>query len=174
MNKSRIHKHRIDFNANDYYYHYKARHKNSTFTQKQYSLILTTFFSLVKEKIINSMFRFTFPGVGDFYLVKRKQVNKIDDQGKLIIDASINWPATKKLWEKTKDKTKKVRYLNEHTFGFLYKLYWDRKRYNFINRRFYSFIPAREFKQRLSKTLYTVDKPLDAYIQDCYLKPNLS
>jgi len=169
-NKHRVHRHKIDFITNHFYYHYKSRHPESRFTRKQYTSILKMFFELVKSKIINEMFRFKFPGIGQFYLVKRKQESRINKEGKLVIDARINWPATKEIWAKTGDTTKRIRYLNEHTFGFLYKILWNKKTNHFINKKFYSFIPSRSFKQQLSKNLLKADKPLDAYIDESYFK----
>lgn len=170
MIRKRKHKHKIDFKTSYFYWHYKSRNKEVAFDQKKYTLILTTFFNIVRRKIINEMFRFYFPGIGYFYLIKRKQKSRIKPDGELLVDARVNWPETKKLWKNTTDRTKKVRYLNDHTFGFLYKLYWLKKNNNFTNRSFYSFIPSKEFRQQLSKTLLIADKPLDAYINEEYIR----
>jgi len=124
----------------------------------------------MRNKIIDEMFRFKFPGLGVFYLVKRKQESRINEEGKLLIDARTNWPATKELWAKTGDKSKRIRYLNEHTFGYLYKIFWDKKNINFANKKFYSFIPATVFKQQLAKSLINGDKPLDAYVDESHFK----
>lgn len=161
--KQRKHRDKIDFHSGNFYYDYKSKYSGKL-TQKEYSTVLKLFFELVISEIVVNMFQFILPGIGLFYLLKKKQDHKINKNGELSIDAGINWPATKKLWAQTGKKNKKVYYLNEHTFGFRYKIYWDRRKYNFINKRFYTFIPSRKFKQFLFNSLSENVKPLNAYI----------
>jgi len=163
MSRCRKHKNKIDYRTKDYYYAFNAKNPGK-FSQKDYSKILKTFFSLVINKIINNMFRFHFTGIGLFYIIKRKQQHKQDENGDLVMDAGINWPATKEVWKTTGEKKKFVYYLNDHTFGHRYGIFWNSTKQNFVNKTFYAFLPAQKFQLQLSTTLYKVDKPLNAYM----------
>lgn len=164
-NKSRIHKYKADFRAGDFYYIYKSERHNGEVTQKEYTKILKMFFNIVLRKMILDLFKFNFPGLGYFYIIKRKQVHKVDSDGKLKVDAVVNWIATNKLQKKTGDKSKFVYYLNEHTFNNIYRFKWDKTKYHFVNKKFYSFSRSRNAKQILFKYIKSNLKPLNAYMQ---------
>jgi hypothetical protein len=111
------------------------------------------------------MYKFHFPGLGYFYLTKNKQEVTIDENGLPRITTAINWKETKKVREVTGDKTLKVMYTNEHTNGYVYGIYWDKKNMAFVNRRFYSFLLQQSLQRLLAKIILSNIKPLNAYIR---------
>jgi hypothetical protein len=80
---------------------------------------------------------------------------------------SINWKATWELWYKqypgkTNEELKQIHgkpiiyHLNEHTDGYGFFLYWNKKGSNAINRSVYSMIFADDNKRHLASTCYSV------------------
>ena len=160
----REHRNKIDFSTMYFYREFlKQKPDNVEVTQKTYTLILKTLFNLALEKIVTEAYRLIFPSLGLFYLIRKKQhIYKCAD-GKYKPQASVNWPETKKLIEKTGDKTRKVYYLNDHTDRNIYKVVWDRTRMSFLNKNFYIFVINKKHRQYLNKMIMSSDKPLNAY-----------
>jgi hypothetical protein len=147
-----------------YYRNYIRRFPNTEVNQALHTKILKTFFAIIVRKVINEMFRFEFPGLGMFYIIKYKYKLETDSNGKLISKNPTNWYETKKVRSITGDKTKKVVYLNEHTYGYTYKIKWDKRKFRFVNRSYYSFITSRELKRTIASVIKSNIKPLNAYV----------
>lgn len=160
----RKHKNKIDYNSEDYYLNFKKFYPEIKISQFQHSKIIFTFFRIVIRKIVLEMYRFSFSSLGLFYLTKKKYKIKLDKNGRLIDRIPINWPETKRIHRLTGDKTKKVIYLNNHTNGYIYKLKWFKGNMRFVNRSFYSLIPATDVKRFINKSILSSIKPLNAYI----------
>ena len=85
--------------------------------------------------------------------------------GEQVLLAPTNWAETNKLHKLTGDKSRRVVYLNENTNGYVYRIYWNKFKAKFVNRRFYKFIPSRYFKQEIKKAVQSSVKPLNAYLR---------
>lgn len=160
----REHKNKIDYTSADYYLNFKSLYPEIKLSQLQHSKIIFTFFRIVVRKIVLEMYRFSFTGLGLFYLTKKKYKIKLDENGKLIDRIPINWPETKRIRQLTGDKTKKVIYLNNNTNGDIYKLKWFKGNMRFINKSYYSFIPATDVRRFINKSILSNIKPLNAYV----------
>ena len=163
MTYQRHHNNKIDYNTQYFYRDFLKQHTGLKISQETYTLILKTLFELVVHKIIHEAYRFLFPGIGIFYLVRRKQKLKKNKDGSISIYAPINWVETKKLIAKTGDKSKKVYHLNDHTDRHIYEIIWDKKRIQFRNKFFYIFAINRKHKQALKNAIFDSDVPLNAY-----------
>ena len=159
----RTHKNKLDYGAMYFYREFLKKYRSLNVSQATFTLIIKTFFTLVVKKIVTEAYRFHFPGLGLFYLVKRKQNIITDKNGKVRIAGTINWPATKELIKKTGDKTKKVYYLNDHTDRHVYQIHWDKSKMDFVNKRLYTFIRAKSTKQFLNTKIMDSIIPLNAY-----------
>jgi len=159
----RNHKNKVDYGSMYFYREFLKYYKELKIPQKTYTLILKTFFELVIKKIISETYRFFFPGLGLFYLIKEEQKIKKDKLGNIKLQASINWPETKKLIKKTGDKTKKVYYINDHSHRYIYKITWDKRKVEFINKNFYTFIINKKHRQYLFNKIINSIKPLNSY-----------
>jgi hypothetical protein len=163
-NLQRVHKNKIDYDCADFYVNFTSMNAELNITQKLHTQIIKTFMKIALRKIVLEMYRLPFPGLGLFYMVKNKyNINKKED-GSIDVVAEINWPATKEVRERTGDNTKKVFYLNDHTNGYIYRLKWDKHNIGFVNKKFYSFVPATKVKQYMFKEISSSIKPLNAYI----------
>jgi hypothetical protein len=147
-----------------YYKNFRDLNPEIDINQKMHTKILKTFFSIVVTKMIHSMFKFSFPGLGSFYITKEppKMIQKED--GTIKVLAPINWPETMKVRKLTGDNTKKVVYLNNHTHSYIYKFKWDKYAVAFVNKAYYSFIAATSVKNELKNALNDSIKPLNAYM----------
>jgi len=154
----RKHKNKLDYGSQYFYNEFKKRNKDSIVTQKIYTLILKTLFELVVKKIVTKAYRFSFPGIGLFYLIRVKQKIKKDPKtGKVRLQSSVNWPETKRIG-------KKVYYMNDNTDRNVYKICWDKTIIHFVNKSFYTFEYNKKHKQFLNEAIKASDKLLNAYL----------
>ena len=165
MTLLRQHKNKVDYGSQYFYVDFKSQSTGLDISQKEYTNIIKTFFELAVQKMINEAYRFLFPGIGLFYLIRLKQKIRKTKDGGIKVGASINWPETKKLIAKTGDKTQKVYYLNDHTDRHIYKITWDKRRIDFVNKKFYTFAINKKHRQSLKDAIVSSDKPLNAYEQ---------
>lgn len=153
-------KFKSDYKLKDIYKLYKE--ENFEGLQVEYSLyskVLKDFNKLLVEHIIEDPEGIKLPlNLGHI----RVRKSKVDLTKSLIPD----WKATNELWdrnEKAKADKKLVYHLNEHREGYKYKILWDKSRAKVKNKTFYFFIPTRNFKRTLAKTLKTNLK-IDYYL----------
>jgi len=160
----RTHKNKLDCRVETYAVHYNSLNKENKLTQRQHTLIIKTFFTIVVREMVNNMYRFHFIGLGWFYLIKTFQEVKLDPEGKVVFNACIDWSSTKDIISRLGNK-KRVKFLNEHTNGYTYSILWYKKHTKFTNRSFYSFELCRNVKRYMAKTIFSNIKPLNAYIR---------
>lgn len=163
--KQRKHNNNCDYRSQHYAKKFKEINPSISITEPLHTKIIITFFSIVFRKIVNDMYKFHFPGLGYFYLVKNKQEVKVDDNGVAYISTATNWKETNKIRKQTGDNTIEIKYTNEHTNGYVYSIYWDKKNMVFVNKRFYSFILKQPLQRYLAKIILSNTKPLNAYIR---------
>ena len=162
-NKKRKHRNKLDFNCQDYHENYISVTHDTTLTRALHTKVLKTFASVVMEKIVLEMYRFTFPHLGKFYMVKRKIKVEQTEDGKLNVKAPTNWKETKRVQKVTGDRRRIVVYLNEHTNGYIYRMRWDKLGYNFVNKSFYTFVSTANLRHYMTKQINGSIKPLNAY-----------
>ncbi len=56
-------------------------------------------------------------------------------------------------WKLTKEIGKIVKHLNNHTDGFFFRFYWDKKISNAIKQTYYKFYPVRSLKRALAHNI---------------------
>ena len=132
----------------------KKERKNSDYKDyAKFRDIIKDFNSELTKMIIEEGVEFKMPARMGFLRIK-KYKNKVMLKEDGTIDKnnlSVDWDKTTKLWAKEypgksrkelkeiKDK-KLIYHLNEHTDGYKYMLYWNKKGSNAINRSIYSII----------------------------------
>jgi len=158
----RKHKNKIDYNTMFFYREFMKEHRSLELSQRDYTNILKTFFTLIVTNIVEESFRFLFPRIGLFYLIRRKQKIVKGKDGKPRMDGAINWPETKALRKKTESKTRKVYYLNDHSNRWIYSLMWDRGGKDFTNKKYYKFIINKKHRQYMHKIIMS-GKLLNAF-----------
>ena len=163
--QTRVHKNSIDIPSFDFYRNFKRMYPDIQMTQALHTKIIKTWAKVLIRKIINEMYRLHLVGLGHLYLTKRKIDFATTQSGEQVLLAPTNWAETNKLHKLTGDKSKKVVHLNEDTNGYVYRIYWNKFKAKFVNRRFYKFIPSRYFKQEIKKAVQSSVKPLNAYLR---------
>lgn len=108
--------------------------------------ITTEYINETVERLYDGFRVFLPYGLGELQIVKKKMYFK----SQLDKKKGIDWAATNKFG-------KVIHHLNEHTGGFKYLFYWDRKKSRIKNAKCYRFVPTRNLKRTLAK-LIKVDK----------------
>lgn len=150
--KERIHRHKLDVYAKDFYKFYRKQCKENGIKalgrQAQYIKIINDINdSIINRITIKAEDYFMPEGLGIITVRKIKQnyeANKLP----------INWKATKDLWEEdeeAKEKKTLVRHLNEHTNGYIYRLVWIVDSRALKNKTFYHFKAMRKPARFLAK-----------------------
>ena len=134
--------------------------------RKTFSNIIKDFNKEIARLIIDENMEFRMPAnLGTIRIRKYKKILKFNEDGTIIKKyLGIDWPATIKHWgELYPDKTEqeirlikgkpRLRYLNEHTDGYVFKLYWNKHRCAIVNKRFYRLVLSRTNKRRIAYQL---------------------
>lgn len=149
-----------DYGLKDYYKYY-LKDNNNPVNNKQFHKVISEFNKKIVDMIINDNLEFTPTTLQlTFCIRKSKRIPRIENN-KLINTNPIDWKSTNKLWEEdTEAKEKKIiiRYLNNHTSKYVFriKLLKSGKPYN--NRKMYRFKPCRGFQRNLAKRILDVNQ----------------
>jgi hypothetical protein len=153
----------------------EERNSSAFIEYDKFSSVIKEFNKELVRMIIEEATEFKMPlRLGYVRIKKYKKSPHINEDGTVDKKGlSIDWPSSKKLWDREyPDKTdielkeihKKplVYYLNEHTDGYGFMLYWNKKGSNAANRGLYSLIFTFSNNRYLAKVLQG-DKKVDYY-----------
>ncbi len=165
---NRNHKIKSDYGLSDYYkFFLKQKKENKEVSKSTYGEVIKEFNSYVRQRISHKGSEYTFPKkIGSVEIKKIKPILSIDGEGKVINKLPINWKATRELWrtnKSAKEKKTKIRYINEHTKGYTFRLYYKKKRANYKNKSIYRMQFNRELKRSLSKSIFA--GRIDAFLR---------
>ena len=123
-------------------------------SRKVYGHLCSDFMKFIVSKILSGHIVRLPARIGRIFIrgTKQKIRKKEDGTFKLPID----WAKTKLLWsknEKAKLEKRLIYYTNEHTNGYLYSAYWDKKYAILKNKSFYKFKMAREANRTIKKKI---------------------
>lgn len=139
----------------DSYKFYKKEVGRNGVDKLLYANICKEFNKRISDKIIRKSFEFRLPYRLGFLRIKAVKQNIIIKDGK--IDTSrmgVDWKATWEYWNSIyPDKTRKeiksipnkklIIHTNEHTDGYYFRWYWDRRQSNVKNYTAYVFEPVK-------------------------------
>lgn len=109
----------------------------------EYRDITTAFFKHIADELVYKSVTIALPfRLGKLTVVKSKPTYKS------IKNMTMDW-------FKSKELNKQVREFNEHSNGYVYRFYWDRKSCILDNKTIYSFKPARANKRLVAKLVKT-------------------
>ena len=164
--KNRIHRTKSDYGVNDYYLDYKRKHKDTNISRKVYGEVLKEYNSYLRDCLSAKGNRVLLPQkMGTISLKKRLTEVKIDDNGNLINNLPVNWKETRKLWlenELAKEKKTKIRFTNDHTNSYTFKIHYEKLRANYKNKVIYVFKFNRQLKRDLSQSIFK--GKIDAFV----------
>lgn len=167
MSQTEIRKHKIkcDFGVQHYYRNYRKDIKNPQ-SRKVYSNVLNDYLNAIRQLISLSGYTYNMPQrLGRIELRKFKKEVFIDKDGKIVNALPINWKATKQLWkdnEKAASKKVLIRYVNEHSNGYVYKVAYLKSTANFKNKTIYKMQLNRQMRRNTEQPILT--KKVDAFL----------
>ena len=156
-----------DYGTNDFYRDFKKNNPEIEMTRGEYGLILNGFNSHLREKISSKGAGFILPcRIGRVELRKIKTEVKLDEDGNIVNNLPVNWKATREFWksnEDAKEKNVKIRFTNEHTDGYTFKVSYLKSKALYKNKSVYKIRFNRELKRNLSKSIFK--GRIDAFIK---------
>lgn len=162
VNKSR----KIDFVKKHLlsYVFYKLRPKN--FAYRDISNIIGEYQKLLADDISNGQPVKLANGLGSFQLSKIKRGVSVNDNGEVINNMPIDMIRTFEFWKEHPEfKGKKyIRFVNDHTNGYLFCLNFRLKSATFKLKSFYTFRKSRVLTKALSDNIK--NGKVDAIIKD--------
>jgi hypothetical protein len=151
----------VHYGMRDYYKFFKKDNPGIKISKGEFSEIVSKFNIGLIDLIIENNLEYALPHVGATLSIKKtKSVPRIKD-GKLYNPTPVDWVATNKLWdedEEAKEKKLLVRYLNNHTSKYVFKVSFKKNVYPFMNKKYYSYKSSRYFSRRLAKRIKDEDK----------------
>jgi len=167
-NKRTAGKIKAHYGIKDYYKAFKKDNPKLNIPYNQFTKIVNKFNERIVEAIIEDNLHYKLPYLGASLSVKKhKSVPRIVD-GKLYNPTPVDWQATNKLWdedEEARERKLLVRYSNNHTSKHVFRIYFKKYIYPFINKKYYSFDTCRAFSRRLGARINDENKDTyDAFL----------
>jgi len=157
-----------DYGMNDYYKFYKSNSKNPV-DKGKFNKVISEFNKKIVNLIIEEGLEYK-PTVlhFNFCVRKIKYIPHLDENNKLINNSPIDWKSTKQLWDESEEaKNKKVilRFLNNHTSKYVYRIKATKSGAKYRNKKVYRFKACRSFQRLLAKRIMDEDKdPYNAHL----------
>jgi hypothetical protein len=149
------------YGMRDYFKFFKEENPTIKLTAGQFSDIIQRFNLGVVNLIIEDNLNYKLPYLGASLAVKKdKRVPRIID-GKLYNPTPVDWQATNKLWDEdseAKEKKLLVRYNNNHTSKYVFRINFKKYIYPFANKKYYNFQTCRTFARTLGERINDEDK----------------
>ena len=165
-----------DYKTADLYKFYKKTYKNPV-DYKTFKEFYRDFFTEILNLMIYNGIDYILPGrLGSMRIKKKKNMQKIDENGELKTNFRADWKASKELWKKQyPDKTLQeifgipnkqiVYHMNEHTDNYYFKWYWDKITCNIPNKSAYRFEPIRAKKREAAKAWKEISNLQNIYYE---------
>tara|TARA_R110000822_G_scaffold227017_1_gene359641 strand:+ start:13200 stop:13703 length:504 start_codon:yes stop_codon:yes gene_type:complete len=158
MSETREHKVKTDYGIGEYYRSFQKKYKKGHISRKVFGEILKEFGSYVRDSISTKGTEYIFPSrIGKIELRKVKPEVTIDADGNIVNKLPTNWKETRKLWnenESAREKKIKIRFTNEHTDGYTFRIFYLRSKANYKNKSIYKLQFNREMKRNLSHSIF--------------------
>lgn len=155
---NRNHKVKSDYGSLDYYNFFCKKNTEIEISRGLFGAILKEFNTHVRDRISFKGEEFIMPyRTGKVELRKIKNEVSIDENGEIINNMPTNWQATRKLWnesEAARKKKIKVRFTNEHTNGYTFKIFYRKSKANFKWKSVYKLQFNRTMKRQLSDSIF--------------------
>jgi len=163
----RLHRIKSDFGNGDYYKSFLKESEDKSISRAKFGDVLREFNNHVRDRISTKGAEYIMPNrTGKIELRKLQTEVKIDDDGSIINNLPINWRETRNLWaesDKAREKKIKIRYTNEHTGGYTFRIFYRTSKANFKNKSIYKMKFNRTMKRQLSTSIFA--GKIDAFLK---------
>lgn len=157
-----------DYGTKEYYDFFKSFYPLLKINKSTYTKIIDDFNKHLVTLIIEENLDFKIPYIGASLGVRKLKNEPRIKEGKLINNTPIDWVETKKLWDndpECKEKKLLVRFLNNHTSKYIFRLYFKKYVYPFKNKKYFKFKTVRSFSRLLAKRIKDETKEkYDSYL----------
>lgn len=147
------------------YAHYRIRKKYPQYTREDIHRAIVMYYDLAQEDLAKGQKITLLNKLGGLYLTKEERGVTFDPETNIITNTlPYNIPASLKLWKEKPELRKKiyVRFTNEHSNGYVFKLHFQTNKAIFKNKLVYSFKFNRTLKKKLVENIK--NKKVDAYL----------
>lgn len=166
--QKRPHRTKIDYGVNDYYRNFKKENKGTEISRGVFGKVISEYNSFLRNGISTKGRDIILPKkMGRIELRKSKREVEIDAEGNIVNKLPVNWGETRKLWaenEQAKEKKIKIRFTNDHTDSYTFRVTFIRSKANFKNKSIYSIRFNRQLKRDLAKSIF--DGKIDAFVNE--------
>jgi hypothetical protein len=163
----RLHRVKADYGSGDYYKHFMSETGAKHISRILFGEVLREFNSHVRDRISTKGAEYIMPNrTGKIELRKKKNEVHLGENGEIINKLPVNWKATRELWatnERAKEKKTKIRYTNEHTGGYTFRIFYRTGKANFKNKSIYKMQFNRDMKRQLSRSIFA--GRIDAFLR---------
>lgn len=164
--EKRNHTIKSDYGSNDYFLFFKRNNPKSEVLRKDYGSIIKEFNSHLRDGLSDKGADIVMPSrLGRVELRKIKTSVTIGPDGEIVNNLPTNWKATRELWKDNpvaKENNVKIRFTNEHTDGYTFKISYLKSGANYKNKTMYKLRFNRLLKRNLSKSIF--EGKIDAFI----------
>lgn len=158
MSETREHKVNSDYGVADYYRSFQKKHKKKYISRTVFGAVIKEFGEYVRDSIARKGTEYILPSkIGKIELRKIKTEVSIDKDGNIVNKLPTNWKETRKLWnenEKAREKKVKIKFTNEHTDGYTFRIFYLRSKANYKNKSVYKLQFNRQMKRNLSQSIF--------------------
>lgn len=166
MTQTRNHRIKADFGIGDYHKFFLKNNKGCDVSRKEFGNIIKEYNSSVRDDLSLRGIAYRIPcGMGTIELRKRKAEVSVNEDGTIKNTMAPNWLETRKLWAENpeaKSAKTKVRYVNEHSDGYVFRISYLRTRAKYKNKTVYRLRLNRLMKRQLSTSI--INKSIDAFV----------
>ena len=156
--ETRVHKVKTDYGSGDYYNFFVRKYKASHISRAVFGAVVREFNEHVRDSLSRKGSEYIFPcKIGKIELRKIKTEVSIDSDGNIVNKLPTNWKETRKLWNenpKAKENKVKIKFTNEHTDGYTFRIVYLRSKANYKNKSVYKIKFNRIMKRDLSKSIF--------------------
>lgn len=155
------------YGMKDYYRHYKKNSDNPV-DYTTYSEIISKYNRGIIDLMLNKSLEYRMPIINFLFTIRKDQRKPQIKDGVLYNNRPIDFKRTMELWaidEEAKKNKVLLRFNNNHTSGYVFRIYCKKLESGVKNKKYYKFAPSREFKRALAARINDEDKPKF----DCYL-----
>jgi len=155
------------YGMSDYYKSFKNDNPNLDISKELYNKIICDFNKSIIDLIIEQNVDYKIPHLGSTLCIRKiKRTVKIVN-GKVVNTNPIDWVTTNKVWNEDPEAREKkllIRFLNHHTSGYFFKIYFKKYDSYYLNKKWYAFKASRDFDRNLAKRIKDENKDkFDAY-----------